>query len=187
MFRIKDTVRGDNMYSKYDVMTKEIQLMSALKFWERMKIQMSLKEKYTFEVKMLKIYLFRMSIVIEDMEEENYECTSSDLAEILIEDFLEHIRSKNSMEQLYQILESKRYHVEDNFLYDDEDKFSTIHIQIDRRTLRRIEVFFSDMAHSFPTHGYTAEKLINILMCDYMKYYALEPAKRLTLLKRRFS
>lgn len=176
------------MYSKYGVMTKEIKLMNALKWWERMKLQMILKEKYTFEVKMLKAYLFRLSIIIEDMEEESYECTTSDLAEILIEDFLEHIRSKNSMEQLYQILEGKKYHVEEDLLHDDDEgKYGLINVQIDRRTLRRIEVFFSDMAYSYPTHGYTAEKLINILMCDYMKYYAFEPGKRLTLLKRRFS
>uniref|UniRef100_UPI00037A230B hypothetical protein n=1 Tax=Streptococcus sobrinus TaxID=1310 RepID=UPI00037A230B len=88
------------MYSKYDVMTKEIQLMSTLNWWERTKIEWSLKDKYNFEVKMLKIYLFRMSIILEDMAEEDCDCSASDLAEILIEDFLEHIRSKNSMEQL---------------------------------------------------------------------------------------
>ncbi|MEB9942384.1 hypothetical protein P4K75_29975, partial [Bacillus cereus] len=62
------------MYSKYDVMTKEIQLMSVNSWWKKTKIEWSLKEKYKFEVKMLKIYLFRMSIIIEDMEEENCEC-----------------------------------------------------------------------------------------------------------------
>ncbi|MEB9863104.1 hypothetical protein P4Z44_32930, partial [Bacillus thuringiensis] len=66
------------MYSKYDVMTKEIQLMSASNWWERTKIEWKLKEKYRFEVKMLKIYLFRMNIIIEDMEEEDYECNASD-------------------------------------------------------------------------------------------------------------
>lgn len=176
------------MYSKYDVMTKEIQLMSELNWWERTKIQLSLKDKYSFEVKMLKIYLFRMNIIIEDMEEEDCECTASDLAEILIEDFLDHIRSKNSMEQLYQILESKKHYVEQELHFDENDeRYGSIKVKIDRKTLRRVEVFFSDMAHSFPTHGYTADKLINILMCDYMKHYAQDPGKKLSLLKRRFS
>ncbi|MEB4816536.1 hypothetical protein [Bacillus thuringiensis] len=176
------------MYSKYDVMTKEIQLMSANSWWERTKIEWTLKEKYRFEVKMLKIYLFRMNIIIEDMEEEDYECNASDLAEILVEDFLEHIRSKNSMEQLYQILESKKHYTDFDLEFNEnDDRYGTLSVKIDRRTLRRIEVFFSDMAHTFPTHGYTADKLINILMCDYMKFYAEEPGKKLSLLKRRFS
>jgi len=176
------------MYSKYDIMTKEIQLMSVKNWWEKAKIEWSLKEKYKFEVKMLKIYLFRMSIIIEDMEEENCECDASDLAEILVEDFLEHIRSKNSMEQLFQILESKKHYTEHELEFnEDDERYGTITVKIDRKTLRRIEVFFSDMANLFPTHGYTADKLINILMCDYMKYYAEEPGKKLSLLKRRFS
>ncbi|MED1473987.1 hypothetical protein P4U57_06130 [Bacillus pseudomycoides] len=129
-----------------------------------------------------------MSIIIEDMEEENCECDASDLAEILVEDFLEHIRSKNSMEQLFQILESKKHYTEHELEFnEDDERYGTITVKIDRKTLRRIEVFFSDMANLFPTHGYTADKLINILMCDYMKYYAEEPGKKLSLLKRRFS
>ncbi|EJR93377.1 hypothetical protein IKE_05869 [Bacillus cereus VD196] len=175
------------MYSKYDVMHKELQLMSATTWWERAKIEWTLKDKYRFEIKMLKIYLFRMKIIIEDMEEDDYECNASDLAEILVEDFLEHIRSKNSMEQLYQILENKKHFADIELKFDEnEERYGTIAVKIDRKTLRRIEVFFSDMAHTFPLHGYTADRLINILMCDYMKYYAEEPGQKLSLLKRRF-
>ncbi|MFD0769258.1 hypothetical protein ACFQZ1_10265 [Bacillus sp. CGMCC 1.60114] len=176
------------MYSKYDVMTKEIQLMSELSWWEKIKIEWRLKDKYSFEIKMLKIYLFRMNIILEDLEEEDCDCTASDLAEILIEDFLEHIRSKNSMEQLYQILESKKHYVEQDLHFsEDNERYASISVKIDRKTLRRVEVFFSDMSHSFTTHGYTADKLISILMCDYMKHYAEEPGQKLSLLKRRFS
>lgn len=177
------------MYSKYDVMMKEIQLMSVKNWWEKTKLEWSLKEKYAFEVTMPRIDLFRMSIIIEDMEEENCAFTASDLAIILTEDFLEHIRSKNSMEQLYQILESKKAYIDDTISLNGEsgNTYGSVTIKLDRKLVRRAEVFFADMEHSFPCHGYTVEKLLHILLCDYMKHYIVEPSKNLKYLKKWYA
>lgn len=173
------------MYSKYNILEKEIQLISENSWWEKTKIQWSLKEKYEFEIKMPRIHLFRMTIVVEDMEDEDCNFSASDLCEILLEDFIEHIRSKNSMEQLHQILESKKHYINDELAEIEEtNKYGTVSVKIERKIVRRAEVFFADMEHSFPNHGYTVEKLINILTCDYMSHYVIDPGSKLKYLKK---
>lgn len=160
------------MYSSYDLITQELGKFEDKGILDKVLQTITKQNNFTFKVPLAKKRLFRLSVLVEDLQEMGYEFSPNDLVRLLLKDFIHEIRLKNSMEQLHSILEtiSSRGQI---------GEVGYISVKLDRKLVLRSEVFLDDMENSFPLHGFTVERLLEFLLSDFMREYVKEPSLKI--------
>jgi hypothetical protein len=134
---------------------------------------------------------FRAQVLCEDV----YEVTEirfnlGHLVEMLWEDFIDYVREKQDIKNTYKLLleydqgtpnvRVKKYddkNVDEVPLYPVrkkpiDDEIETVYCQMKRKDALRGEVMLSDIAQIFPQHPFTLERVLEILLIDFIVKYS---------------
>jgi hypothetical protein len=141
---------------------------------------------------------FRAQVLCEDV----YELTENrfnlgHLVEILWEDFIDYVREKQDIKAIYQLLleydqgtpnvRLKKYdekNIEEVPLYPVrkppvDDEVEVFYSKMKRKDALRGEVMLSDIAQVFPNHHFTLERVLEILLIDFIVKYSKGEAKEI--------
>lgn len=117
------------------------------------------------------------------------------LVEILWSDFINYVRKKQDIKATYKLLieydqgtpnvRLKKYdekNIEEVPLYParkapKDEEIETFYCRIRRRDVLRGEVMLSDIAQIFPHHPFTLERVLEILLIDFIVKYSKGEAK----------
>jgi hypothetical protein len=134
---------------------------------------------------------FRAQVLCEDV----YELTEErfklgHLVEMLWEDFIDYVREKQDIKNTYKLLleydqgtpnvRVKKYddkNVDEVPLYPVrkkpiDDEIETVYCRMKRKDALRGEVMLSDIAQIFPQHPFTLERVLEILLIDFIVKYS---------------
>ena len=160
-------------YSQWNVLQDELEGEAAPnllgKLWHRTKQSGSL---------LLDIYLpvpvyIRGKAFCEDIEELSESVfTQADLINLLYHDWLLFAKRTNNLMTLYNLLTSLEPNERrpKSAFYAGEGGTPTkrLHVQIKRRHLLRGELLLSDLDGKVPKHGYTIERVLELLYMNFM-------------------
>ncbi len=160
-------------YSQWNVLQDELEGESSAhllgKLWHRTKQSGSL---------LLDIYLpvpvyVRGKAFCEDIQElSEMDFSQADLINILYHDWLLFAKRTNNLMLLYNLLASlePKEKLQKSALYTVEGGTSKkrLHVQIKRRHLLRGELLLSDLEEKVPKHGYTIERVFELLYANFM-------------------
>ncbi|WP_273848306.1 hypothetical protein [Halalkalibacter alkalisediminis] len=141
---------------------------------------------------------FRAQVLCEDV----YELTENrfklgNLVEMLWEDFLDYVRRKQDIKATYQLLleydqgtpnvRLKKYdekNIEEVPLYpvrkpSIDDEVEVFYSKMKRKDALRGEVMLSDIAQLFPNHHFTLERVLEILLIDFIVKYSKGEAQKI--------
>jgi hypothetical protein len=141
---------------------------------------------------------FRAQVLCEDV----YELTENrfklgDLVEMLWEDFIDYVRRKQDIKATYKLLleydqgtpnvRLKKYdekNIDEVPLYPVrkkpvDDEIETFFCRMKRKEALRGEVMLSDIAQVFPNHHFTLERVLEILLIDFIVKYSKGEAKEM--------
>ncbi len=122
-----------------------------------------------------------------------------DLMQLLLDDIVDHVRRTQDVKGLNRLFMSKdkstinvrlRYYNNDDDetvpLYPikkprKEDDFEIVFMRLDRDDILRMEILFSDMAKVFPDHHFTVERILEILLIDFIEKYERGEAKNIII------
>jgi len=120
-----------------------------------------------------------------------------DLMQLLLDDIVDHVRRTQDVKGLHQLfldrdkstinVRLKYYNNESEEtvpLYPiikpkKEDDFEMVFIRLNRDDILRMEVLFSDMSTVFPNHHFTVERILEILLIDFIEKYKCGEAKNI--------
>lgn len=160
------------MYSQYNLISEELKKFDEKNFWEKIISAATRQNTYNFRIPLSRKKFFRLDVLVEDMNESGYDFTPDTLVRKLYLDFIKEVKVRNSMDVLHGILEEisgTRY----------TGDIGYVAIKMDRKLVLRGEVFLDDMKNLFPKHEYTVEKVLELLLVDYMNDYVREPALKM--------
>ena len=160
-------------YSQWNVLEDEIEGESSSgllgKLWHKTKQSGSL---------LLDIYLpvpvyIRGKAFCEDIQElSEMEFTQASLINLLYNDWLLFAKRTNNLMALYDLLTSLEPHdksVKSAFLAGEGGTpRKRLHVQIKRRHLLRGELLLADLEGKVPKHGYTIERIFELLYMNFM-------------------
>ncbi len=140
---------------------------------------------------------FRAQVLCEDV----YDLTENrfklrDLVEMLWEDFIDYVRRKQDIKATYQLLleydqgtpnvRLKKYdekNIEEVPLYPVRkppvDEVEVFYSKMKRKDALRGEVMLSDIAQVFPNHHFTLERVLEILLIDFIVKYSKGEAQKI--------
>ncbi|WP_428909451.1 hypothetical protein [Niallia sp. Krafla_26] len=135
------------------------------------------------------LYL-RAEIFCEDIEElSEMEFTQTDLINILYNDFLLYAKKNPDPHKIYDLLLSLDQDKKQlKLVQESESVFTTLRkseyqnmqplqIKMRRKEALRGEVLLADIEEVVPDHGYTLEKLFELLYCDFVEKFRKENSK----------
>lgn len=161
-------------YSQWNVLQDEMEGEASSgflgKIWHKTKQSSSL---------LLDIYLpvpvyVRGKAFCEDIQEiSEMEFTQASLINLLYHDWLLFAKRTNNLMALYNLLTSlePREKVKKTTFYTGEGGTpkKRLHVQVKRRQILRGELLLSDLEGKVPKHGYTIERIFELLYINFMK------------------
>lgn len=160
-------------YSQWNVLQDELEGEASAhllgKLWHRSKQSSSL---------LLNIYIpvpvyVRGKAFCEDIQElSELEFTQADLINILYHDWLLFVKRTNNLMTLYNLLTSLEPNEKQKkstfFTGESGTPKKRLHVQIKRRQLLRGELLLADLEGKVPKHGYTVERVFELLYMNFM-------------------
>lgn len=161
-------------YSQWNVLEDELEGEASQNFlgklWHKTKQSSSL---------LLDIYLpvpvyVRGKAFCEDIQElSEMEFTQASLINLLYHDWLLFAKRTNNLMALYNLLTSlePKEKVKKNAFYtvEKENTMKRLHVLVKRRQLLRGEMLLSDLEGKVPKHGYTIERVFELLYRNFME------------------
>ncbi|GAE27115.1 hypothetical protein JCM9140_3231 [Halalkalibacter wakoensis JCM 9140] len=133
---------------------------------------------------------FRMKNLCDDVTkliEEQYR--PDDLLQLLLDDIVDHVRETQDVKGMHQLFlerDKSTYNVRLKYYQKREeeteplypmkkpqpnDEIKMVYMRLVREDILRMEILFSDMAELFPNHHFTVERVLEILLIDFIEKY----------------
>lgn len=184
-------------FSKHNLIQQELSLLSdKSKNWlDRMFNYFYKTVQVQYQIKTPTSTYLRMEVFCEDVSDiSEVHFTQRDLLSLLYDDFLRYAKKTDDVEVIYTqlmmkyqafvqrtpILKQKNSKKQDDdrfpsylFLDDEQEHLNVIEMQIsfDRKKALRGEIILADMDEQFPDHPFTLEKILEMLLYDFIEEY----------------
>jgi hypothetical protein len=181
-------------YSKHRLIQQEIGMISntGRNWMDRLLCSLQKSFKVNYKIAVPASTYLRMEVFCEDvssLSEVNF--NKRDLLSLLYDDFIIYVRKTDDIETIYTQLMMKYQiytqrvptlkpsKVKDerfrSYLYTDELKENRNLIEIvvsfERKSALRGEIVLADMDEQFPDHPFTLEKILEMLLFDFIEEY----------------
>jgi hypothetical protein len=170
-------------YSQANVLTYELSQMSGGGDWlSRLLYKLNKTSSVILTIEIpLNLYL-RAEVFCDDIEElSEVIFTQKDLIELLFNDFLLFVKKNQDPTDLFRLLTSldlaagkERGLQQENattfktMYKETTQKMQTIKVSLKRKSALRGEVFLADLEEVYPNHGYSLERVLEMLYCDFI-------------------
>ncbi|WP_100373059.1 hypothetical protein [Bacillus sp. FJAT-45037] len=139
--------------------------------------------------------LFRAKSLCDDAADQNEEPYKiDDLVQFLLEDIVDYVKRKQNIKHMHSLflerdksthnVRLKHYQqsneeVKPIYPMNREDviDWSEIRVRIDRKDVLRLEVLLADMSKVYEDHHFTVERVLEILLIDFVSKYEVGEAK----------
>lgn len=167
-------------FSRLDLMAQEYERISRPTMFERMLCRLQRTKYVQLGIHIpVELYL-RGEILCEDIMEmgELDAFTLSDLVDILFQDFLKIMKQEHNVIDLHKRLQ-QRAPIVIHLNEDDENELHALIekgkvytvIRLARKDALRGEVILCDMEKVFPSHGFTLESVLQVIVTDFLMEY----------------
>lgn len=177
-------------YSQLDLLEEERFLTSGEATWKyRILYKLLYTKKVHLEIRVPLTYFKRAEVFCDDLmriTDEEYELFPETLIDILVQDFIQELaRNSTGPRAPYEYLMDKHSktltvahykdsRMEEFELYEREyESLRVLKVQIGRKEALRLEWFLNDLELEVVNHGFTVERIMEILFC-----YLIEIVKR---------
>lgn len=169
-------------YSQHDLLAEEFERVKSPpgSFLERLEnVFFSVVcSTVPLELKIPSFTFLRAEVLCGDISElTDTNFTVCSLLELLYEDFLNHIQRSNDLYRIYRTLQvsfpdSKIHHYKSITRMSSEgESTNSFQILMKRKKVLRCEVFLNDLNSIVPDHEFTVEKILQMLLVDFIKNY----------------
>lgn len=185
---------GEVKMSKYKLIEEELEYMEIKDgpFLDKLIWNLSKKNLIEYKLHLAASVFLRLKVFCEDIEElSNTSYKIEDLINALYNDFLRFIKKEPDIDQVFtrlslqldligksmiQPIENDENY--DRLIYKDTELVSTyktklpafiiLKMNINRKMALRGEIFLADMEEKYPTHNFSIESILEILINDFI-------------------
>jgi hypothetical protein len=172
-------------YSSADLLNNELSMIGASDFMGRIIQKMNRNSSVLLIIKVPKNLYLRAEIFCEDIEElSGMSFIQNDLMKLLYEDFLIYAKRNPDPVTLLGLLDSiERSGNNNRELFQKGDNVFTLveseknqemyelHVRMRRKSALRGEILLADMDVVHPDHGYTLERVMELLYIDFIEKF----------------
>jgi hypothetical protein len=170
-------------YSQANLLAKELSWFpNTTDFFSRFLHKINKSTMITFTMNVPLNFYFRTEVFCEDIEElGEVSFNQNDLLNMLYNDFLLYAKKYPEPHKLLRLLSSideeankERGLIQEGtsvfktVYKDKEQKMQELQIRMKRKEALRGEILLADMNEVYPNHGYTLERVFEILYCDFI-------------------
>jgi hypothetical protein len=168
-------------YSRADLLKDELSLVGSNDFLGRLAQMINKTSTVLLTIKVPKNLYFRAEILCEDIEElSGYSFIQNDLMNLLYNDFLLYAKKRPDPRAIFDLLNSLEQSAKGTQLQQNGEKVFklveldtkqekiTMELRMRRKVALRGEVILADMEEVQPNHGYTLERIFELLYIDFI-------------------
>lgn len=143
--------------------------------------------------------LFRAKNLCEDVADQTEEPFNvDDLVQFLLEDIVDYVKQKQNIKHMHSLFldrDKSTHNVRLKHYHDSRDEvtplypmnkeelidWSEVRVRIDRKDVLRLEVLLADMSKIYQYHHFTVERVLEILLIDFVSKYEVGEAKAIII------
>lgn len=168
-------------YSNADLLNEELSIVGSSDFLGRLIQKMNKTSSVFLSIEIPKNLFLRASVFCDDIQElSEMSFVQNDLINLLYNDFLLYAKKNPDPKKIFSLLASLEKSGKDTLLEQkSKSVFKLVHrenhqdnvklqLRMRRKVALRGEVLLADMEEVQPEHGYTLEKVIELLYIDFI-------------------